>query len=110
MFTALFVTRVIFDFLLSKRILKDHLFMLRIIHSPNVNWMKLRPVFLTVSGILIVSGLFVFFSRDNSKYDIEFTGGTNATIKLAKDVNLTQQDIQEMIRKKLPAANVYGNK
>jgi SecD/SecF fusion protein len=108
MFTALFVTRVIFDFLLNKRIIKDHLFMLRIIHSPNINWMKLRPVFLTISGILMVSGLFVFFSRDNSKYDIEFTGGTNATIKLAKGVNLSQQDVQNMIRVKLPAANVYG--
>ncbi|MHC4572229.1 MAG: protein translocase subunit SecD [Planctomycetota bacterium] len=81
MFTALFVTRVIFDFLLAKRIIKDHLFMLRLIHKPNVNWMGARPIFLALSTLLIAAGLFVFFTRDdvkNNKYDIEFTGGIPA--------------------------------
>ena len=111
MFTALFVTRVIFDFLLNKRILKDHLFMLKIIHNANVNWMQARKIFFTMSSILIVSGLVIFFTRNdtnNSKYDIEFTGGTNVQVNFAEGVNLSQQEVQEMIRKKLPAANVYS--
>ena len=111
MFTALFVTRVVFDFLLNKRILKEHLFMLKLIHNANVNWMKARPVFLTVSSLLIISGLFVFFTRDdvkNNKLDIEFTGGTSAQINLAKGIDLSQQEVQSMIRRKLPAANVYS--
>ncbi len=111
MFTALFVTRVIFDFLLNKRILKDHLFMLRIIHNAKVNWMKARPVFLTVSSILIIGGLIVFFTRNDvkdNKYDIEFTGGTSVQVVFKPGVNYTQQDVQNMIRDKLPAANVYS--
>ncbi|MBN1974602.1 MAG: protein translocase subunit SecD [Sedimentisphaerales bacterium] len=111
MFTALFITRVIFDLLLNKRILKDHLFMLRLIHNANVNWMKARPIFFSISGVLIISGLLVFFSRNDvnkSKYDIEFTGGTSAQIILAEGVNLSQQEVQSMIRQKLPAANVYS--
>jgi SecD/SecF fusion protein len=111
MFTALFVTRVIFDFLLSKRIIKERLFMLRLIHNANVNWMKARPIFFTISALLIAGGLLVFFTRNdvkNSKYDIEFTGGTSAQVVFAEGVNYSQQDVQNMIREKLPAANVYS--
>jgi SecD/SecF fusion protein len=99
MFTALFVTRVIFDLLLSRRIIKDHLLMLRLIHNPNVNWMRSRPIFLGVSSLLVVGGLLVFFTRndlENNKYDIEFTGGTNIQINL-KDA-LDRQEVEERIQ------------
>ncbi|UCG56088.1 MAG: protein translocase subunit SecD [Phycisphaerales bacterium] len=116
MFTALFVTRVIFDFLLGRRIIRDHLVMLRLIHQPNVNWMALRPVFLGISVLLIVAGLFVFFTRDNTennKYDIEFTGGTSVQINLKEGVSLTRQQVEDKIRSEgdppaLAAANVYS--
>jgi len=119
MFTALFVTRVIFDFLSAKRIIKDHLVMLRLIHKPNVNWMALRPVLFTISLVLIAAGLFVFFTRDdtkNNKYDIEFTGGTSAVINLKEGVSLSRSDVEDRIRgiggklnnPALSAANVYS--
>ena len=117
MFTALFVTRVIFDSLLAKRIIKDHLFMLQIIRKPNINWMALRPVFFCVSILLIAAGLFVFFTRDevkNNKYDIEFTGGTSVRISLKNPQE--RQQVEDKIRKvgidlsnpALAAANVYS--
>ncbi|UCE99692.1 MAG: protein translocase subunit SecD, partial [Planctomycetota bacterium] len=119
MFTALFVTRVIFDILLSRRIIKDHLVMLRLIHKPNVNWMAARPLFFCISTALIAAGLFVFFTRDdvkNNKYDIEFTGGTSVQINLKDSVRLTRQDVEDRVRKvgadsenpALETANVYG--
>ncbi|MHC4738444.1 MAG: protein translocase subunit SecD [Planctomycetota bacterium] len=118
MFTALFETRVNFDFLLAKRFIKDHLFMFRLIKEPKINWMKLRPIFLTISSVLIIGGLTVFFTRDdvkNNKYDIEFTGGTSAQINL-KDSSLSRQDVEDRIRNVgielgnpgLAAANVYS--
>ena len=117
MFTALFVTRVVFDLLLSKRIIKDHLLMLRLIHNPNVNWMRSRPIFFCVSSVLIAGGLFVFFTRndvENNKYDIEFTGGTNIQVNLKEAID--RQDAEDRIRKigndlnnpGLKAANVYS--
>ncbi|MHC4573512.1 MAG: protein translocase subunit SecD, partial [Planctomycetota bacterium] len=117
MFTALFVTRVVFDLLLAKRIIKDHLLMLRLIHEPKVNWMGLRPVFIAASVALIAAGLFVFFTRDdakNNKYDIEFTGGTSAQINLKEAME--RQEVEDTIRKAgadlenpaLAAANVYS--
>jgi SecD/SecF fusion protein len=111
MFTALFVTRVIFDLLLSRRIIKDHLFMLRLIHNPNVNWMRSRPIFFGISALLIIGGLAVFFGRNdlkNNKYDIEFTGGTSVQIDLKKGVELTRQQVEDKIKPLLAAANVYS--
>ena len=109
MFTALFVTRVIFDLLLNKRIIKDHLVMLRLIHNPNINWMRSRPVFFTISSVLIIGGLLVFFTRDDvkdNKYDIEFTGGTSVQINLKKP--MSRQEVEDKINLNLPAANVYS--
>jgi SecD/SecF fusion protein len=117
LFTALFVTRVIFDFLLSRRLIKDHLVMLRLIHNANVNWMRSRPIFLTLSSILVVGGLLVFFTRNDAadnKYDIEFTGGTNVQIDLKQPMD--RQEVENKIKKigtelnnsALTAASVYS--
>ncbi len=102
MFTALFVTRAIFDFLLKKRLIKDRLIMLHLIRKPNINWMSLRPTFFVLSGIMTIGGLVIFFTRDNTKnnkYDIEFTGGTSVQITLKDDVSLTRSDVEQRIRK-----------
>lgn len=115
MFTSLFVTRLIFDTLIKNKLITKHLFMLRIIGKPKINWMKARGVFLTVSSILIVAGLFVFFNR-NSKYDIEFTGGTSVQINFKEGVQLNRQQVEDMICGKgkelensaLASANVYS--
>jgi SecD/SecF fusion protein len=119
MFSALFVTRVVFDLLLSWKVLKEKVVMLRLIHKPNIDWMGKRPVFLTLSALLIAAGLFVFFTRDdtkNNKYDIEFTGGTSAQINLKEGVKLSRQEVQDRIQQigtqrgnpALAAANVYS--
>jgi SecD/SecF fusion protein len=95
LFTAVFVTRVILEYLISKRIIKNHLMMLRLIHVPHINWMRLRPIFFTISGTLIIGGLAIFFLRDKSKFGIEFTGGTSVQIALKQGMSLTRQDAQD---------------
>ncbi len=107
MFTALFVTRVLFDVLLSRRLIKDHLFMLRLIRKPNVNWMRLRVVFFGISLILIVGGAFLFFTTAD-KYDIEFTGGTSVQTNFKDSVRLTRQQVEDRITGVLPSASVYS--
>jgi len=119
LFTAVFVTRVIFDWLLSKKLIKGHLVMLQLIRRPNINWMRYRPVFFTISGVLTIGGLFIFFTRDdtkNNKYDIEFTSGTSVQINLKDGVNLSRQEAEDRIHKvglslnnrALVAASVYS--
>lgn len=107
MFTALFVTRVIFDVLLSRRLIKDHLFMLRLIHKPNVNWMSLRPVFFGISLLLIAAGGFLFLTTSD-KTDIEFTGGTSVQTNFKPSVRLTRQQVEDRISAVLPSVNVYS--
>ena len=119
MFTAIFVTRVILDFLVRKGILHDRLVMLRIIRVPKINWMAFRPIFLALSLSLVAASLFVFFTRDeskNSKYDIEFTGGTSVRITLKDEFKgMTRDEVEEVFRKQaeklgnnaLAAAKVY---
>ena len=102
LFTALTVTHTIFDFLINKKIIKGPLLMFHLIRRPHINWMGLRPVLFTLSGILTIGGVFIFFARDdskNSKYDIEFTGGTSVQINLKDTVHLTRQNVEDKIRR-----------
>jgi SecD/SecF fusion protein len=99
MFTAVFVTRVVLDFLVSKRILKDRLLMLHLIRVPKIDWMAKRKYFFTLSGILVIGGLTLFLARDKSKYGIEFTGGTSVQINLKPEVSLTRQEVEDRMVK-----------
>jgi len=117
MFTALFVTRAVFDFLTELGLLKGELLKWQLFKNPNVNWMALRPVMFTISILLMAASLFVFFTRDDTKdnkYDIEFTGGTAATINLKEpvDIQFVRDRIKEVGEKignpAIAAANVYS--
>jgi len=98
MFTAVFVTRVCFEILLDRKILRDKLSMMKIIGVPKVDWMKARPVFLTISAIMITLSMYAFFSRDKSKYDIEFTGGTSAQINLKPGIDMDRNQAEKIIQ------------
>ena len=101
MFTALFVTRVVFQLLTDSGILKNKLPMLKVIRKPAFKWMKIRTAFLAISMFLIVTSLATFYSRDdvkNSKYDIEFTGGTSVTVALKDDIQMTRDQVESLIR------------
>ncbi len=120
MFTGLFVTRIIFHMLLSKGFIRDRLTMFQIFRQKiNINWMGLRPVMFAISALLVFGGLFAFYTRDNtknSKYDIEFTGGTSVQIDLKPDSTLERAEVEKIIRDEgsrlsnpaIAAARVYS--
>ncbi|MCF7957232.1 MAG: protein translocase subunit SecD [Phycisphaerae bacterium] len=88
MFTALFVTHVIFDLLLDLNLLKNKLKMVNLIGHPKFNWMSKRLIFRVVSGAVVVICIAIFTLRDedaNSKYSIEFTGGTDVHVMLTEE-------------------------
>lgn len=117
MFAALFITRAVFDFMTEFGLAKGRMFKWQVFRNININWMGLRPVFFTISILLMLGGLVVYFTRDdskNNKYDIEFTGGTAATINLTElqDVQFVRDRIAQVGRNlgnpALAAANVYS--
>ncbi len=106
MFTALFVTRIIFAALVQSGMVKS-LPMLRLIGVPDVQWIGLRRIFWPVSVILVGSGaaLFAFEHRNHKSniYDIEFLGGTAVTIELQDGVTKSDEDVRMQINGQGPA-------
>ena len=95
MFTALFVTRVVFDFLTrNKREL--NLKMLSIIPSePNINFVSKRFVAFVASLIVIGIGLVSFYMRGEERYGIDFTGGMLEQVKFTNPVDIA--DIRNVL-------------
>jgi SecD/SecF fusion protein len=107
MFTAIIVTRVIFELLLNFGILKERLPMLHLIRETHINFIGKRRFFYAVSLIVIITGLVFYFKRGNQAYGIDFAGGQlqeysfknpQAADKIrgiCKDVGLTGASIQQ---------------
>ncbi|MDB6022669.1 MAG: protein translocase subunit SecDF [Pedosphaera sp.] len=87
LFTALVVTRLIFDFLLLKGWLKS-LPMLHIIRTTKLDFMKLaKPAFI-LSWTIILLGLgYGIFVRGDKMLGISFKGGDNVTLSFDKKVD-----------------------
>lgn len=101
MFTAILVTRVVFNIFLSKQwIGKFH--MLRFFSKTNISFIRLRRIFVPISIVLIIAGLTIFVMRGSNNYDIDFTGGTLAHLHLKNPTSV------EYIRKSF-AENEYPN-
>ncbi len=81
LFTAVFVSRVIFEYCYAKGWIKE-LRMFKMLNNPNFDFITLRHYFMAGSGLLIVLGLVAFFARGASIYNIDFTGGSLVTIRL----------------------------
>jgi SecD/SecF fusion protein len=99
LFTALVVTRLIFDFLLARGWLKE-VKMLHIIRASNLDFMKLaKPAFI-ISWLLIVVGIGAGIHRGISAFGRDFVGG--ATTKFSYNGQVAIDDV----RKALDAAGV----
>ncbi len=96
MFTALTITRLVFNTLISNNLLSD-LRMVKLMDKPNIDWMKLRGKFWVFSGgsVVVGMGLFLYmsFSHKEAIYDIEFLGGTSIQIDLKPGVTMTDEQV-----------------
>src|SRR5204863_8143601 len=53
--------------------------------EPHVNWLRLRPVFITMSIVWVVLSLVVARVVGPNMLDTEFRGGTQVTLQLGTD-------------------------
>ncbi|MFC1735695.1 protein translocase subunit SecD [Candidatus Hydrogenedentota bacterium] len=87
MFTSLIVTRMIFD-IKSRNKNFTSLSMARIVGDTNIPFIGNRKFAYTMSAVLILIGLVVFFGvRGGDMYGIDFTEGTNIQVKFEKEVS-----------------------
>jgi SecD/SecF fusion protein len=88
LFTALVVTRLIFDFLLAKTsLLNRGLKMLHIIRTENLDFMRFaKPAFI-LSWLIIVVGLgYGIFVRGTDLLGVEFKGGDRLSLQFSERV------------------------
>ncbi len=85
LFTALFGTRVVYDWLILKRWLKNLSF-LQLFEKPNIDFIGWRRYAFVISGGLCLLGLvaFVQLSRGYGNLGVEFSGGTLVEMSAAK--------------------------
>jgi len=103
MFSALVVTRLIFDVLIDKGgIRKLGSFPLsnpwwnKLLH-PKIDWMGKIPYFLAFSILFTLAGMFAFFRNTGKLLDVEFAGGTE--VQFTTNAPMTDLQIMERIAK-----------
>jgi SecD/SecF fusion protein len=75
MFTAIVVTRTIFEILLSVGLLKKTLPMLKLIKETKLDFIGKRRIFYAISLLIIGIGLLAFFKKGQQAYGIDISGG-----------------------------------
>jgi SecD/SecF fusion protein len=107
LFTAIVVTRTIFEILLSLGWLKNSLPMLRLIKETKLDFIGKRRIFYAISLIVIIVGLVFYFKKGKAAYGIDFAGGQlqeysfktppaiDKVREILKEINLSEASIQQ---------------
>jgi len=99
LFTALLVTRVIFDFLLERNLMKE-LSMLHIIRSTNINFMKWAlPAFVVSWSLILIGNGYGLFGRGRDVLGVEFTGGSFVTVGYDQTKKVEVGQVRESLHK-----------
>ncbi|MCX5703818.1 MAG: protein translocase subunit SecD, partial [Candidatus Omnitrophica bacterium] len=96
LFTAIVVTRTIFEVLLSLGMLKS-LPMLRLIKETKLDFIGKRKIFYALSLIVIITGLVFYFKKGPQAYGIDFAGGQLQEYSFKTPVAIDQ--VREVLKK-----------
>jgi preprotein translocase SecF subunit len=75
MFTAIVVTRAIFELLLNFGVIKNSLPMLRLIGETKFDFIGKRKIFYAISLAVIIPGIILYVNKGQAAYGIDFAGG-----------------------------------
>ncbi|MDD5488971.1 MAG: protein translocase subunit SecD, partial [Candidatus Omnitrophica bacterium] len=75
MFTALVVTRLVFDIITQWNPRMEKLKMLQFFEKPDIPFIKMRKFAYTFSLVVIAVGMIFFYQRGAANYGVDFTGG-----------------------------------
>jgi SecD/SecF fusion protein len=90
LFTAIFITRLIFESYLKKnrKITYDTKLTKNAFQNAKVPFLKKRKIFYVISSILILVSIFSLFTRGLNE-GVDFTGGRSYIVRFQEDVNST---------------------
>ncbi len=91
LFTTLFGTRLVYDALYSKNLLKPLNFS-QIITKPNLDFMKIKNITFIISGIMFIIGLIAFIQigRGKANLGVDFSGGSMVQYKAGQSFTLDE--------------------
>lgn len=89
MFTAIVVTRVIFDLITQFKLLKSFK-MLQLITQTKINFIAKRKFCYVMSLILIIVGMFMFIKKGEANYGVDFSGGAMQEFKFEQAVKIDE--------------------
>ncbi len=77
LFTALFCSRLLFDTLTAKQMIKKLSF-LQFSKQPKIDFMRVKTITFAISGVLVLMGLIAFFqiARGSANLGVDFSGGS----------------------------------
>jgi SecD/SecF fusion protein len=89
LFAVLFCTRLIYETLYSKRLLKELKFM-QFLNKTNFNFMQIKNITFGISGVMVIIGLlsFVQILRGDANLGVDFSGGSLLQYKTDKPFQL----------------------
>ena len=97
LFTALFVTRLIFDYILKFTSL-ERISMMKIFKNARYPFMKIFRWALLISVILVLMLVGTLAVRKSSVLGVDFTGGTSVSLKYDKQI--PQDQVEKLLREK----------
>ncbi len=103
LFTTLFGTKLVYDVLHSKKWLKP-LHFSELLKKPSIDYMSIRKITFSISGVLVLIGLFAFVQilRGEANLGVDFSGGTIVQYKASQSFAL------EDVRKVLNSSDLEG--
>jgi SecD/SecF fusion protein len=109
MFSALVISRLVFDLLLHFRVLRK----IRMLPSaapglerafePGINWLKFRGLFIVISAIYMGVGAYMIFVQRGELMDTEFRGGTQVTLQFKAEeqggerITMTRKEVEDRV-------------
>ena len=94
--STLFGTRMVYDVLHSKRLLKPITFF-QFIKTPSFNYMGLKKITFGISGVLVLIGViaFVQVARGKANLGVDFSGGT--LVQYRAEQPFTLQEVRKVL-------------
>ncbi len=106
MFTALVVTRLIFDWLLAKNWLKN-LRMLHLIRGANIDFMRWAvPAFIASWTLILVGNGYGLFVRGHNLLGVDFAGGIEQIYRYSTPAGASKDTVREDVANALAPLNL----